>query len=510
MADDRAAMAAAAPGQWTVATEPDAYDVHVRFEHASDPAAISSQLEHWRASLMNASTAVVVLPEILREATGPSLRFPKPSAVGVKLPETYTATDVLANLTVIANALDTLHAHGIAHGALGIHSLWWMPDGRLHFPDASLAHALDGLAPPADEMHRYSAPEVWHGQSRLPASDQYSLAAMAYELFTRKSRETPRRVEGIMALEPIVLDPIALTAAGAPVLIADVIQRALSAMPRARYESCSAFTDALTAAFSASPVKSLPSAKRARIVTHMLSVPSVPTVMRVAGLVVGVLLVARYRDSVRYAASFKWLTLPSISVPARQSTITLQRQAPRPTAPTTMERGRLPVGAPSPDRIALSTRLSALRTAGSSASSQRTEANTTAPDGDRTPQVVTAPVRGGQQLPTPVKDRGTAPALPKVFSTSPLLGARGASEGRLAEPKFVALSTNLVGVMRLEVPDSSRVYVDGVVLSNSRSRLVEINVGLHDVDVLTSSGRRVRHRITVTARDTVSVRVALP
>ena len=511
MTDDRAAMPAVAPGQWTVATEPEANDVRVSFERTSDAAAFASQLEHWRLSLMNASTAVVVLPELVSHASVPSLRYPAPSTVGVKLPASYTAQDVLANLTVIANALDTLHARGIVHGALGIHSLWWMPDRRLHFPDAALAHALDGLAPPADEMHLYSAPEVWRGHSRLPASDQYSLAAIAYELFTHRSREAPRRVEGIMALEPIELDPIALTVAGVPALCADALQRALSAMPRARYESCSAFTDALAVAFSASAPTTMPSAKRARIATHILSVPSFATVMRIAGLAIGVMLVVRYRDSVRSAASLKWLTMPSISTPAQPTMITLQRPAPSTAAPPTMERGRLPVTAPSTDRRALAQRLDELRAAGTSAAPQRPEANTTTLGGDRTVQIVTGPPsRGGLHLPTPVADRETAPGLPTLPSTRPLPGVRGSSEGRLAEPKSAAPSTTPVGVMRLELPDGSRVYIDGVALADSRSRLVPLAVGLHDVDVLTSAGKTIRHRITVTAQDTATVRVARP
>lgn len=511
MADDRATLPAVAPGQWTVSTASDAHDVRVSFAHAPDFRAISSQLEHWRTSLMNASTAVVVLPELVSHASGPSLRYPAPNTVGVKLPPSYAATDVLANLTVIANALDTLHAHGLVHGALGIHSLWWMPDGRLHFPDAALAHALDGLASPADEMHLYSAPEVWHGQSRLPASDQYSLAAIAYELFTHRSREARRRVEGIMALEPIELDPIALSVSGVPSRCADVLQRALSAMPRARYESCSAFTDALAAAFSASAPTTMPSAKHARTVTHMLSVPSIATVMRIAGLAVGVMLVVRYRDSIRYAASFKWLTLPSISAPARPTIVTLQRPAPSAAAPPTMERGRLPVSAPSSDRSALAKRLDELRTAGTSAAPQRTETNTTTLGGDRTAEIVTGPPsRGGLQLPTPVTDRETAPGLPTLPSTKPLPSVRGSSEGRLAEPKSAAPSTTPVGVIRLELPDGSRVYIDGVALADSRSRLVPIAVGLHDVDVLTSAGKTIRHRITVTVQDTATVRVVRP
>lgn len=91
----------------------------------------------------------------------------------------------------------------------------------------------------------YVAPEQWSGFS-LPASDQYSLAVIIYELlagrppFQGNSEQIMKRMHVTMPPQPVTIYNAAISAPTNKVLL-----RALAKRPEERFESITAFADAL-------------------------------------------------------------------------------------------------------------------------------------------------------------------------------------------------------------------------------------------------------------------------
>ena len=298
----------AAPGEWIYTRD----HVVVTFRGVRDLDALASQLAHWREVLTRAELDAVLIPELELGPAGPALRYPAPADVGVSLSSPKAFGELMRVMAIIATALDTLHTRGLVHGALSLSSLWWMPNGRLVFPDAALATALDGLAAPHNTVFLYRAPEVWHDQTRVPESDQYSLAAIAYELFTHTSREAARRVEGIVAIEPVHLEPMELMAAGAPTGIADALQRALAASPRSRFESCAAFVEALQRGLDA-VTRSAEVAQHAKATQARRRPVDMGAVVRIVALLAAVVLIFWYRPALRRTTSELWNRGPTVT-----------------------------------------------------------------------------------------------------------------------------------------------------------------------------------------------------
>ena len=248
---------AVAPGEWRRETNGDGQAcVTVRFT-VRDVGALQSQLADWVRLIgiaRESDTGFAAAPtEVLEpvivdsaDATGAGLLFDAPDCIGREiLPSPHSPADILAVLRRAAAALDGLHSRPIIHGALGLGSLWWMRDGSLRFPDAGLTHMLDGVASPPKVAGAYFAPEVWRRGGALPASDQYSLAVIAYELFTGRVRYSADVQNGVASLEPLTLERGERLYPGAPPNLNEVLQRALSASPGARFDSCRDFVGAL-------------------------------------------------------------------------------------------------------------------------------------------------------------------------------------------------------------------------------------------------------------------------
>lgn len=84
----------------------------------------------------------------------------------------------------IAGALEYVHAQGMTHGDPSVRNIVFDAWGNAYISDFILAGFLaelqDGIA---GTLH-YMAPERWNEQPPTPASDQYALAAIAYEMLT--------------------------------------------------------------------------------------------------------------------------------------------------------------------------------------------------------------------------------------------------------------------------------------------------------------------------------------
>ncbi len=96
--------------------------------------------------------------------------------------------DVISIASQLADALQHLHEHQILYQNFKLTNLLIREAGKdlhhLHLLLTDFAITQDGsFFSRTHEAYPYMAPERWHGQA-LPASDQYGLAAIIYELLT--------------------------------------------------------------------------------------------------------------------------------------------------------------------------------------------------------------------------------------------------------------------------------------------------------------------------------------
>lgn len=111
--------------------------------------------------------------------------------------------DVLRLGGQLAEALDTLHGHGIVHGLVGLPSVWIKRRAGSRVPPSAAltsfgtSHLLAPILAAVEDAEAavdmlFIAPEQLRGEPAGPASDQYALAAI---LFTALTGTTPFRGE---------------------------------------------------------------------------------------------------------------------------------------------------------------------------------------------------------------------------------------------------------------------------------------------------------------------------
>jgi serine/threonine protein kinase len=169
-----------------------------------------------------------------------------------------TAT-TLKYLRGIAAGLDHAHGLGIVHRDVKPANVLLEKDDTPVLADFGLAKLLQGsslksMTGVTTGTPAYMAPEQVTGSKVGPAADRYALATIAYEMLTGV---IPFDGEGLMELlyahvhrEPT--PPSARNKALGPRVDA-VIMRGLAKDPAARWESCTAMVDALTAALTNRP-----------------------------------------------------------------------------------------------------------------------------------------------------------------------------------------------------------------------------------------------------------------
>jgi len=146
----------------------------------------------------------------------------------------------------IASALEAAHAVGIIHRDVKPGNILLGPDGMARLTDFGIAH--DG----ADETamtgagllvgtFRYMAPEQLRGAPATPASDQYALAAVLYEMLAGRPPYVATTPVGLAEEQTNPPPPID----GAPAALDGVVRRGLATDPERRYPSVEGFASAL-------------------------------------------------------------------------------------------------------------------------------------------------------------------------------------------------------------------------------------------------------------------------
>ena len=162
----------------------------------------------------------------------------------------------LKYLRGIAAGLDHAHSHGIVHRDIKPANVLLTTEDTPVLVDFGLAKLLQGsslksMTGVTTGTPAYMAPEQVAGSHVGPAADRYALASIAYEMLTGV---IPFDGEGLMELlyAQVHREPLP-PSSRYPLLSSQVdavIMRGLAKDPAARWESCSAFVDALSAALA--------------------------------------------------------------------------------------------------------------------------------------------------------------------------------------------------------------------------------------------------------------------
>ncbi len=138
-------------------------------------------------------------------------------------------------LRQVAESLDSLHRSGLAHGALTPNRIIVDASGHTHITDFGYA----SLLPAKIAFQDYAAPECVDTIAATPASDQFSLAAIAFEMLSGRPLP-PSDSSGLyrFAVRTAFAENFSAS-------VGVVMSRALAIDPVSRYSTCTAFIDAL-------------------------------------------------------------------------------------------------------------------------------------------------------------------------------------------------------------------------------------------------------------------------
>jgi serine/threonine-protein kinase len=184
------------------------------------------------------------------------------------------AIDLLAGA---GDAIGAAHAQGIVHRDVKPGNLMVTRDHRVKITDFGIARAADGLAltRTGEVMGtpQYLSPEQAEGKPATPASDVYSLGAVAYEcLVGRRPYVADSAVATALAH---LREPVPDLPATVPPALAAVVRRAMAKDPAERYADGTAFAAAIRAAAS-SPAPAATDPATTKVFTAPVPLPSAP------------------------------------------------------------------------------------------------------------------------------------------------------------------------------------------------------------------------------------------
>ena len=158
--------------------------------------------------------------------------------------------EVLAVIERLSDALDSLHKHDMVHGQVEPRNILFGASGLAYLSDVGLTrlhkiiYSLDTTN--SFSTTQYTAPEIWDGKRPIPATDQYALACIAYELMTGKVPFEAPTIYGLMRqhTDEVVLPPHYIRR-GLPSDLAIPFWQAMAKSPEKRFPTLRAFLDDL-------------------------------------------------------------------------------------------------------------------------------------------------------------------------------------------------------------------------------------------------------------------------
>ncbi|WP_151083848.1 protein kinase domain-containing protein [Nocardioides cynanchi] len=179
-----------------------------------------------------------------------------------------------ALLAGAADAIGAAHAQGIVHRDVKPGNLLVTPDHRVKITDFGIARAADGLAltRTGEVMGtpQYLSPEQAEGKPASPASDVYSLGAVAFECLVGRR---PFVAESAIATALAHLrEPVPELPDTVPPALADVVRRALAKDPDDRYADGTALATAIRSALV--PLDGAADPAPTRVLTAAVPVPA--------------------------------------------------------------------------------------------------------------------------------------------------------------------------------------------------------------------------------------------
>jgi serine/threonine protein kinase len=167
-------------------------------------------------------------------------------------PPPLPGVQALRLLRQVAAALDYAHSRGVVHRDIKPANIMADEDGVVKITDFGIAKISGGNATETRTIvgtPNYMSPEQVQGHTVSGRSDQFSLAVIAYEIFTGErpfqGEQLSNIVYKIVADDPIPPSRVNGTLTPA---IDQALKRALAKNPADRYETCTAFIAALEVA----------------------------------------------------------------------------------------------------------------------------------------------------------------------------------------------------------------------------------------------------------------------